>query len=104
MLPGRASLRKCLPAVVTEALDKPSQLRRRFRVSAQDPDTAASETRRLNAGNARGAWLGGLAISAGLGYAAQRYVGAVVVGASLAVMVAAARDARRPPASAAQVS
>ena len=42
-------------------------------------------------GNALGAWLGGLAISAGLGYTAPLYVGAAVVALGLAVMVVTAR-------------
>ena len=50
-----------------------------------------------NVGNALGAWLGGLAIGAGLGYTAPLYVGAAVVTLGLAVMVAAARPLDRVP-------
>ncbi|MFF4624668.1 hypothetical protein [Nonomuraea jabiensis] len=44
-----------------------------------------------NVGNALGAWLGGLAISAGLGYTAPLYAGAAIVLAGLAVMAISAR-------------
>ncbi|OIK03761.1 MFS transporter [Streptomyces monashensis] len=47
-----------------------------------------------NVGNALGAWLGGLAVTAGLGYAAPLYVGAGIALASVVVMAVAARDAR----------
>ncbi|KUL24692.1 MFS transporter [Streptomyces regalis] len=48
-----------------------------------------------NLGNALGAWLGGLAITAGLGYTAPLYVGAGIVLASVAVMGVAAHRAAR---------
>lgn len=48
-----------------------------------------------NLGNALGAWAGGLAITAGLGYAAPLYVGAAIALTSVAVMMVAARPARR---------
>lgn len=51
-----------------------------------------------NVGNALGAWLGGLAISAGLGYRAPLYVGSAVVALGPAVMVVAARTAPSRPA------
>ncbi|MES5819892.1 MFS transporter [Streptomyces sp. RG80] len=44
-----------------------------------------------NVGNALGAWLGGLAITAGLGYTAPLYVGAGITVVSVAVMAVAAR-------------
>ncbi|MEU0024364.1 MFS transporter [Streptomyces sp. NPDC006335] len=47
-----------------------------------------------NIGNALGAWAGGLAITAGLGYRAPLYVGAVMVLTAVAVMAVAARRAR----------
>ncbi|MFC8434584.1 MFS transporter [Streptomyces sp. NPDC057253] len=47
-----------------------------------------------NLGNALGAWAGGLAITAGLGYAAPLYVGAAIALTSVAVMAVAARRAR----------
>ncbi|MEU3784850.1 MFS transporter [Streptomyces sp900129855] len=49
-----------------------------------------------NIGNALGAWLGGLAITAGLGYTAPLYVGSGIVAVSVAVMAVAARRARTP--------
>ncbi|WP_328371088.1 MFS transporter [Streptomyces sp. NBC_00445] len=48
-----------------------------------------------NLGNALGAWLGGLAITAGLGYTAPLYVGAGIVLASVLVMAVAAHHARQ---------
>ncbi|MEY9834940.1 hypothetical protein [Streptacidiphilus sp. EB103A] len=47
-----------------------------------------------NLGNALGAWLGGLAISAGLGYSSPLYVGSAIVLTALVVMVVAAGLAR----------
>ncbi|MFD5755711.1 MFS transporter [Streptomyces sp. NPDC127044] len=46
-----------------------------------------------NIGNALGAWLGGLAITAGLGYTAPLYVGAGIVLISVVVMAVAAHQA-----------
>ncbi|MYT05508.1 MULTISPECIES: MFS transporter [Streptomyces] len=46
-----------------------------------------------NIGNALGAWAGGLAITAGLGYTAPLYVGAGMVLTAVAVMAVAARRA-----------
>lgn len=43
-----------------------------------------------------GAWLGGLAITAGLGFASPLYAGSGIVLVSLIVMVVAARQARAP--------
>ncbi|MEU9918498.1 MFS transporter [Streptomyces sp. NPDC051001] len=48
-----------------------------------------------NVGNALGAWLGGLAISAGLGYTAPLYVGAGITLIAALVMAVAAHQARR---------
>ncbi|MDT0541751.1 MULTISPECIES: MFS transporter [Streptomyces] len=57
------------------------------------PLAASANVSASNVGNALGAWLGGLAISAGLGYTAPLYVGAAVVALGLAVMVVTARTA-----------
>jgi DHA1 family inner membrane transport protein len=54
---------------------------------------ASANVSASNVGNALGAWLGGLVITAGLGYAAPLYVGAVIVGAATAIMIVAARQA-----------
>jgi DHA1 family inner membrane transport protein len=51
----------------------------------------------LNIGNAMGAFLGGLVISAGLGFAAPAWVGAALAAAGLGIAVAGfAAEARRP--------
>ncbi|MBG6056770.1 putative MFS family arabinose efflux permease [Cryobacterium sp. MP_M3] len=49
----------------------------------------------FNLGNALGAWLGGLTITVGLGYTSPIWAGAGVTVLGLAVMLAAARGARR---------
>lgn len=49
----------------------------------------------FNVGNALGAWLGGVTITAGLGYTAPIWAGAVITLAGLAVMAFAAAAARR---------
>ncbi|MDO3705239.1 MFS transporter [Micromonospora sp. C28SCA-DRY-2] len=51
----------------------------------------------FNVGNALGAWVGGLTISAGLGYTAPIWAGAAVTLAGLGVLLAALRLARRRP-------
>ncbi|MFI7634479.1 MFS transporter [Nonomuraea sp. NPDC049400] len=55
---------------------------------------ASANVSASNIGNALGAWLGGLAITAGLGYAAPLYVGAGIALTSVIVMVVAAHPAR----------
>jgi DHA1 family inner membrane transport protein len=57
---------------------------------------ASANVSASNIGNALGAWLGGLAITAGLGYTAPLYVGAGIVLTSVIVMVVAAHQARSP--------
>ncbi|WP_425842000.1 MFS transporter [Streptomyces fractus] len=58
------------------------------------PLAASANVSASNVGNALGAWLGGLAIGAGLGYTAPLYVGAAIAALGLAVMAVAARDGR----------
>jgi DHA1 family inner membrane transport protein len=60
--------------------------------SADDAPTLASGANiaAFNVGNALGAWLGGLTIAAGLGYASPLWVGAAMTLAALAVVAAAA--------------
>lgn len=58
------------------------------------PLAASANVSASNIGNALGAWLGGLAISAGLGYTAPLYVGAAIVALGLAVMVVTALSGR----------
>jgi DHA1 family inner membrane transport protein len=64
------------------------------------PLAASANVSASNVGNALGAWLGGVAISAGLGYTAPLFVGAVIVAIGLATMVAAAFRPEAPPATA----
>ncbi|MDQ0604280.1 DHA1 family inner membrane transport protein [Streptomyces canus] len=56
---------------------------------------ASANVSASNVGNALGAWLGGLAISAGLGYTAPLYVGAGITLIAVLVMAVAAHQARR---------
>jgi DHA1 family inner membrane transport protein len=58
------------------------------------PLAASANVSASNLGNALGAWLGGLAITAGLGYTAPLYVGAGIALTSTIVMVIAANHAR----------
>ncbi|MDQ1042649.1 MFS transporter [Streptomyces sp. V4I2] len=57
---------------------------------------ASANVSASNIGNALGAWLGGLAITAGLGYTAPLYVGAGIALISVIVMAVAAHQARSP--------
>ncbi|TPQ19071.1 MFS transporter [Streptomyces sporangiiformans] len=57
---------------------------------------ASANVSASNIGNALGAWLGGLAITAGLGYTAPLFVGAGIALTSVIVMVVAAHQARSP--------
>ncbi|MGN7726417.1 MFS transporter [Luteimonas sp. 22616] len=59
---------------------------------------AASNHSAFNAANALGPWLGGMAISAGLGWTSTGYVGAATAVAGLLVYACARRDARRAEA------
>ncbi|GAA1949919.1 MFS transporter [Microbacterium aquimaris] len=51
----------------------------------------------FNLGNALGAWAGGLGISAGLGYTAPIWIGAIITSAGLLVMILARTLTRRGP-------
>ncbi|MFF2325543.1 MULTISPECIES: MFS transporter [unclassified Streptomyces] len=57
---------------------------------------ASANVSASNVGNALGAWLGGLAITAGLGYTAPLYVGAGIALTSVVVMAVAAHRAKSP--------
>jgi DHA1 family inner membrane transport protein len=56
----------------------------------------------FNVGNALGAWAGGVGISAGFGYTSPIWLGAIITGAALVVVVIAAARARIPATSDAQ--
>jgi DHA1 family inner membrane transport protein len=59
------------------------------------PLAASANVSASNIGNALGAWLGGLAISIGLGYRAPLYVGAIIATTGLVVMAMAVRRSGR---------
>ena len=59
---------------------------------------SAANIAAFNVGNAAGAWLGGAAISAGLGYAAPDRIGALLAVAGLCVAVLSARHGKEPTA------
>jgi DHA1 family inner membrane transport protein len=56
---------------------------------------ASANVSASNVGNALGAWLGGLAITAGFGYASPLYVGSAIALTSVAIMAVAAQQTRR---------
>lgn len=57
----------------------------------------------FNVGNALGAWIGGITISAGLGYTSPLWVGALMSAGALAVLTVAVRVARSTQATVDQV-
>ncbi len=71
-------------------------LQMRIMTYAGDAPTLASGANiaAFNVGNAMGAWLGGLTISAGLGYSSPIWVGAALAGAALLVLAVAEQAAR----------
>ena len=63
---------------------------------AQAPTLAsAGNIAAFNVGNAIGAWLGGVTITAGLGYTSPIWAGAALTAGALVVMALAARTAPR---------
>jgi DHA1 family inner membrane transport protein len=73
-----------------------------MRYAGQAPTLASgANIAAFNVGNASGAWLGGLTITAGLGYTSTLWVGAALSAAGLVVLGAAELLARRRPARAA---
>lgn len=72
-------------------------LQSRVMAYAGDAPTLASGANigAFNVGNALGAWTGGVAISAGLGYTSPIWVGAIITAAGFVVMVVAAARAGR---------
>ncbi|MGN6425846.1 MFS transporter [uncultured Leifsonia sp.] len=82
-------------------------LQLRVLTSAEHAPTLASGANiaAFNVGNALGAWLGGLTIAAGLGYASPLWVGAAMTAAAIVVVaIAAARLRRRPGRASAAVA
>jgi DHA1 family inner membrane transport protein len=69
---------------------------------AGDAGTLASgaNVSAANVGNALGAWIGGAAIAAGLGFTAPLWTGALISFAALVLSIVAARSTGRTPASA----
>ena len=66
-----------------------------MRYAAQAPTLASgANIGAFNLGNALGAWAGGVAITAGLGYTSPIWVGALITLAALLVMIVAAITAR----------
>jgi DHA1 family inner membrane transport protein len=73
-----------------------------MRYAGQAPTLASgANIAAFNVGNASGAWLGGLTITAGLGYTSTLWVGAALSAAGLVVLAAAELLARRRPVTAA---
>ena len=69
-----------------------------MRYAGQAPTLASgANIAAFNVGNASGAWLGGLTITAGLGYASTLWVGAALSAAGLAVLAASELLARSRP-------
>ncbi|MEG8280605.1 MFS transporter [Streptomyces sp. AHA2] len=57
----------------------------------------------VNLGNALGSWIGGLLITAGLGYTSPIWMGAVATGLALVLLTVSARTGRRPMSSTSSV-
>ena len=93
-----------LPAAITVALlgaasmatAAPFQTRVMTTAAAAPALASAANIAAFNLGNAGGAWLGGLTISAGFGYTAPNWVGAALAVAGLAVAVVSGALDRRP--------
>lgn len=91
-----------LLGVVGFATAAPLQTRVLQSASAAPTLASAVNIGAFNLGNALAAWLGGLVISAGLGYTAPNWVGALMATAALGVAVASGvLDRRRAPERAA---
>ena len=74
-----------------------------MRYAGQAPTLAfGANIAAFNVGNASGAWLGGLTITAGLGFTSTLWVGAALSAAGLVVLAAAELLARRRPVRAAE--
>ncbi|MDN5668305.1 MAG: MFS transporter, partial [Renibacterium salmoninarum] len=73
---------------------------------AQEAPTLASGSNiaAFNVGNALGAWLGGVGIGAGLGFTSPIWIGAILSGAGLLVILVAAKAAAQRPAPIAEAA
>jgi MFS transporter, DHA1 family, inner membrane transport protein len=96
-----------VPAAITIALFgaagfatvPPLQARVMAKAEGAPALASAANIAAFNLGNAGGAWLGGQAINAGLGYTAPNWIGAVLAAAGLAVAVVSGLLDRKAPAS-----
>ncbi|SFW73382.1 MFS transporter [Amycolatopsis australiensis] len=96
-----------VPAAITIALFgaagfatvPPLQARVMAKAEGAPALASAANIAAFNLGNAGGAWLGGQAVDAGLGYTAPSWIGAVLAAAGLAVAVVSGLLDRRTPAS-----
>jgi DHA1 family inner membrane transport protein len=80
---------------VTTSTVVPSLQARLMDVSGEAQSLAAALNHSaLNIGNSLGAWLGGIVIAAGYGYASTAWVGAVLAAAGLAICVVSVRVER----------
>ncbi|MEV6619859.1 MFS transporter [Amycolatopsis sp. NPDC051106] len=96
-----------VPAAITIALFgaagfatvPPLQARVMAKAEGAPALASAANIAAFNLGNAGGAWLGGQAIGAGLGYTAPNWIGAVLAAAGLAVALVSGMLDRKTPAS-----
>ncbi|WP_439382344.1 MFS transporter [Amycolatopsis lexingtonensis] len=96
-----------VPAAITIALFgaagfatvPPLQARVMAKAEGAPALASAANIAAFNLGNAGGAWLGGQAIEAGLGYTAPNWIGAALAAAGLAVALVSGLLDRRTPAS-----
>ncbi|MET8997350.1 MFS transporter [Amycolatopsis sp. NPDC004169] len=96
-----------VPAAITIALFgaagfatvPPLQARVMAKAEGAPALASAANIAAFNLGNAGGAWLGGQAIDAGLGYTASNWIGAALAAAGLAVALVSGLLDRRSPAS-----
>jgi len=96
-----------VPAAITIALFgaagfatvPPLQARVMAKAEGAPALASAANIAAFNLGNAGGAWLGGQAIDAGLGYTAPNWIGAALAAAGLAVALVSGLLDRRTPAS-----
>jgi DHA1 family inner membrane transport protein len=77
----------------------PLQMRVMAKAEGAPALASAANIAAFNLGNAGGAWLGGQAIDAGLGYTAPSWIGALLAATGLAVAVVSGLLDRRAPAS-----